>query len=356
MVIGAKVTLRGQRMYDFLEKLISSTMPRLRDFYGLDPKGGFDGQGNYILGFKEHIVFPEIGMEDVDKTHGLEVAINTSASVTGSLPILGAQHTINNSLTIGTATVNKSSFDPDNSGSQPIGTTGFRFSGVRLTAGSAEDMTFKSIRWNQTGSLGSTDLANLVTVVNGTSYPTVVSSDGKYYTTIFPAGIVVAKGMSVDAYIQGDIVGSGAAGRTAEFDIYKSTDVYLTGNLYGYGIIMSGNFGTWSSAATHGSAADSSKNPYFQGSTLAITAGSVTLISKANEVAAQNIAVNVNDQVLGGFATNFNGEAVSVQSMIFTVSTSSGSIGDVLTNVKLVDSNGAVVAGPVDAEWVNSRL
>lgn len=79
MVVGAKVTLRGERMYDFLYKLVNSTLPRLRDFYGLDRKKGFDGRGNYIMGFKEHIVFPEIGMEDVDKTHGLEVSIVTSA-------------------------------------------------------------------------------------------------------------------------------------------------------------------------------------------------------------------------------------------------------------------------------------
>lgn len=78
-IVGAKVTLRGERMYDFLYKLINSTLPRLRDFYGLDNKKGFDGNGNYILGFKEHIVFPEIGMEDIEKIHGLEIAISTSA-------------------------------------------------------------------------------------------------------------------------------------------------------------------------------------------------------------------------------------------------------------------------------------
>ncbi len=78
-IVGAKVTLRGERMYDFLYKLINSTLPRLRDFYGLDNKKGFDGNGNYILGFKEHIVFPEIGMEDIEKIHGLEIAVSTSA-------------------------------------------------------------------------------------------------------------------------------------------------------------------------------------------------------------------------------------------------------------------------------------
>ena len=78
-IIGAKVTLRGQRMYDFLEKLIHSALPRFKDFYGLDFKKGFDGNGNYTLGLKEHIVFPEIGMDDIDKVHGLEITIVTSA-------------------------------------------------------------------------------------------------------------------------------------------------------------------------------------------------------------------------------------------------------------------------------------
>ena len=79
MVVGAKVTLRGQRMYDFLEKLVNITFPRLRDFHGLDLKKGFDKHGNYTIGFKEHIVFPEIGMEDVEKIHGLEMTIATTA-------------------------------------------------------------------------------------------------------------------------------------------------------------------------------------------------------------------------------------------------------------------------------------
>lgn len=79
MVVGAKVTLRGQRMYDFIERFVVSALPRLRDFHGLDVKKGFDGYGNYTLGFKEHIIFPEIGMEDVDKVHGLEVTFATSA-------------------------------------------------------------------------------------------------------------------------------------------------------------------------------------------------------------------------------------------------------------------------------------
>ncbi|MFA6466895.1 MAG: 50S ribosomal protein L5 [Patescibacteria group bacterium] len=79
MIVGAKVTLRGERMYDFLDKLVNITLPRLRDFFGLDLKKGFDKNGNYTIGFREHIVFPEIGNEDIDRTHGLEVTIATSA-------------------------------------------------------------------------------------------------------------------------------------------------------------------------------------------------------------------------------------------------------------------------------------
>ena len=79
MIVGTKVTLRGQRMYDFLDKLVNSTIPRFGDFYGLELKKGFDGNGNFTMGFREHIVFPEIGMDDVEKVHGLEVTIVTTA-------------------------------------------------------------------------------------------------------------------------------------------------------------------------------------------------------------------------------------------------------------------------------------
>lgn len=285
------------------------------------------------------------------------VAINTSATVTGSLPITGAMHTINMNLAIGSVTVNASSYDPVTANTNlSIGTTGFRFSGLRISAGSAEDVTLKSIRWNQTGSAGSTDLANVVTFVNGTSYPTTISADGKYFTTVFATGIVIAKGMSVDAYIQGDVVGSGASGRTVEFDIYKNTDLYLVGNTFGYGVTAPVGVGVVLTALNHATVINTSSNPWFQGSNHSVTGGSVTLISKANEVASQNIAVNVPGQVLGGFATNFAGEAVSVQSMYFAISTTSGSLPttanspySAITSISLVDENGAVVAGPVDA-------
>jgi len=78
MVIGMKVTLRGKRMWDFLDKLINVAIPRMRDFRGLPPDA-FDGQGNYTMGFQEHIAFPEIRSDEVEVIHGLQVTIGTTA-------------------------------------------------------------------------------------------------------------------------------------------------------------------------------------------------------------------------------------------------------------------------------------
>ena len=78
MKIGAKVTLRGDRMYEFVDKLISIAIPRVRDFRGLSPKS-FDGRGSYAMGFKEQLVFPEIDYDKVEKVRGMDIAIVTTA-------------------------------------------------------------------------------------------------------------------------------------------------------------------------------------------------------------------------------------------------------------------------------------
>jgi large subunit ribosomal protein L5 len=78
MIVGVTVTLRGQRMYDFLDKLIHVTLPRVRDFRGLSPKQ-MDAHGNLSIGFRENIAFPEIRADEIEKIHGLEVCITTSA-------------------------------------------------------------------------------------------------------------------------------------------------------------------------------------------------------------------------------------------------------------------------------------
>jgi len=78
MPLGAKVTLRGDRMYEFLDRLVNIAMPRIRDFRGVSPKS-FDGRGNYAFGIKEHIVFPEIDYDKIDQPWGMDVIIATTA-------------------------------------------------------------------------------------------------------------------------------------------------------------------------------------------------------------------------------------------------------------------------------------
>lgn len=78
MPIGARVTLRGDKMYEFLERLVAVALPRVRDFRGINPKG-FDGRGNYNLGITEHIIFPEIDIDKVNKILGMDITFVTSA-------------------------------------------------------------------------------------------------------------------------------------------------------------------------------------------------------------------------------------------------------------------------------------
>jgi large subunit ribosomal protein L5 len=78
LAVGAKVTLRGTRMYEFLDRLINIAMPRIRDFRGVSPRS-FDGQGNYSLGVKEQIIFPEIQYDQVDQIRGMDITITTTA-------------------------------------------------------------------------------------------------------------------------------------------------------------------------------------------------------------------------------------------------------------------------------------
>ena len=78
LAIGAKVTLRGERMYEFLDRLITIAIPRIRDFRGINPRS-FDGRGNYSLGVKEQIIFPEIQYDQIDQLRGMDITITTTA-------------------------------------------------------------------------------------------------------------------------------------------------------------------------------------------------------------------------------------------------------------------------------------
>ena len=274
----------------------------------------------------------------------LEVmSVNTSATVNGTFPIQGASHAMNDSLSIGTATVTRGIDDPNTSADKEVGTTGYTFASVKVT-GALEKIRIHSLRWNQSGSVASSDLDNLKTYVDGTAYDLTVSVDGKYYTANFGEGIVVSKGQSKEISIKGDIVGG--SGRTIIFDIYKDTDLYITGEDFNYGITPAESGGT--AALPTSSQMTDDSTPFFDNAHVTVSSGSLSA-SKSTSVEAQNVAENVADQVLGGFDIEAKGESITVAKMIFQVVTSSGGgAAEDITNISLVDGNGSVVAGPVE--------
>ena len=273
------------------------------------------------------------------------VAVNTTATVAGSLPIVGASHTINATLAIGTATVQRGSIDPAADKTKEVGTTNYTFSSLKMTAGSAEDIRVRSMRWNQSGSAASSDLANVKVLVDGTEYMTTVSADGKYYTASFGSGIVIAKGNSKEFSIRGDIVGGSS--RTVTFDIWEETDIYITGEIYGYGVLADDGDTTIGSE-TKGTYNDEI-TPAYPAYDVTISAGTVNAFSKSNKVAAGNIAEQVNDTILGAFEMNLSGEGITVTTVKMAIDIANGSAdADDVTLLKLVDQNGNVLAGPVD--------
>src|SRR3989344_2265527 len=275
------------------------------------------------------------------------IAINTGATVSGSLPIRGATHTMNDTLAIGTITEVAGPLDPGAAATKEVGTKGYTFSSIKVTAGSQEDVRLHSIRWNQASSSGSSDLANIMTVVDGTSYPTTVSADGKYFTTVFPGGLMIAKGLSKELSVKGDIVSG--SGRTVAFVIEKTTDLYVTGEIYLYGITPSTS--SDSSRITSGSI-------FFNAYTVTVSGGSL-VFSQNTAVASQNVAVNLSNQPLAGFKVKVEGEAISVQQIVLDIATTGtcASAGDcTITNVTIVDQNGSVVSGPKDATSIGTGV
>lgn len=278
----------------------------------------------------------------------VSVDAGTGVTIDGTMPITGSGHTVIETLTIGSVTMARGPLDPNRSdgtsASKEIGVTGITFTSVKVTAGSAEKVYLKSIRWNQSGSASKGDLENVKTYVDGTAYDTIVSSDGKYYTTNFPGnGLLMDKGASLEAYVKGDIIGG--SGRTVDFDIYRTTDMGLVGENFKFGINPPT---TGTSDPTDDSSNFSTGNPWFDASQITVSNGTIN-VSKATSVAAQNIGYNLANQPLGGFEVEVKGEPIQVSSSIFhfQITSTAGQVEDI-TNITLVDENGAIVGGPVD--------
>ena len=277
------------------------------------------------------------------------VAVNTTgAAVSGSLPISGVGHTINGTLTVGSITLTKGAVDPgDVSPTKEVGTKNYIFTSLKATAGSAEDMMWTSIRFNQAGSAALSDLANVKIYDSaGTAYVTNISADGKYFWTDFGGtGLILKKGESKEVYIKGDIVGG--SNRTVDFDLYRYDDAVFKGQVFGYKI---------KPTATETATADNDNDaefqpaePRFDADRVTIGAGSLR-IEKSNAVPSQNIANGDDAATLGSFMFEAKGESVSFTSWTLTIATTNagGSTSGAITNVTVYDKNGAAIAGPID--------
>jgi hypothetical protein len=264
------------------------------------------------------------------------VAVNTTGTVGGTLPITGAQHTINATLSLGSVTAERGPLDPISAVTKEIGTTNYTFASYKLTAGSAEKIRVWGIRVNQSGSAAASDIANIKMTVDGQDYMPTWSADGKYAQFTFGSGIVIDKGLTKEFPVKGDVIGG--SGRTISFDIYRLTDIQVTGELYGYGI-----------TPTAVSPFSSSTNPVYNAADVTINAGTFNSIAKSSAAPAANIGKQKADEILGAFTVDLKGEKVQVQSIKFDLVVDAGSTSRTITNVRLVDQNGAVIAGPVDS-------
>lgn len=210
------------------------------------------------------------------------VSVEADAPLEGLLPIRGTPHTVNTTLTIGGATALLSAYDPGASQSRYITDAGVRFSGIRITADSHEDLELNSITWDQAGTADARDIMNVATVVDGVAYATTI--EGRWYTTEFPSPIRISKGNTVDVHIRGDI-GTTGSNRTVKFDIRESGDIDLNGTTYGYGVGLAAAGNTAMSGGSVFTTSDGTTDgdemmPFFSASETRITPGGFVSIGR----------------------------------------------------------------------------
>ena len=265
-----------------------------------------------------------------------------TSAVNASLPIKSNAMTINSTLDIGTVTMAIGSNDPGSANTKNVGTKGYYLASVKASAGSAEDVTFESIRFNQAGSAAAGDLGNVKVKAGDKEYDATVSSDGKYYVAKFPDGLKVLKGGNIEFSVKADLLDGSA--RTVDMNILRKADIVVKGNTFGYYALATGG----SSGAAAAGAFSTNQEPFFNAYLATIDKGSV-LVSSSNKVSAGNVPVDVADTTLGGYLIDVKGEPAQVSSFRITFAfTGTGTATDVVS-VKLVDDKGSIFAGPKDA-------
>jgi len=262
------------------------------------------------------------------------VTVKDDASLNASLPLTGNAMTINNTITIGTAVIQRGAYGNATSTSIQVGKEDYTFFSFQVAAGSTEKVEFSQIKVYQEGSasLGS-DVINLELLQDGTKIADGVVASSKYANFSFDT-ITLDKGQTLQFQIKADI-GDGSA-RTINLGIYKTTDLLVKGLTYGYNI-----------TPTYSGTGSSASSPVLSDNQFTISNGTLQ-VTRSNTIGAGNISVG-NDQYLGAFSFECKGEPISITSVILTItSTGAATIEDALTGLELVDSSGNIVAGPTD--------
>lgn len=249
------------------------------------------------------------------------------AAVNGTLPITGNMQAMNATLSIGAIAITAGGSNPS-AATKKVGETDYVFASLSFGSISNEDVIFDKITFNQEGTAADTDVANLELILNSDVIATGELVNKKVTFDLEP-NLTIAKGTTKEFSLRGDIV-SGSS-RTIDFDIKETANTKVTGATYKYNI-----------TPTYTNTTD----PYFDGVVTTISTGSLT-ISKGT-VASTNVTYGSTGAVLGSFKFNVQGEEVSVTQMQFAITETGTADYTDITNVSVYDSNGILVAGPVD--------
>lgn len=267
------------------------------------------------------------------------ITLSGSAAVIGTLPLVGNYQNINGTITIGTLTLYNGSNNPS-AATQKIGVTDYIVSGIKLTAGSAEDFKVNQISFKQGGTASDSDVANLDLFVDDVKVATVAEpTDGMVTFNLASSPILVQKGRSVQIDLQLDIVSG--SDRTIRFDVDDESDIRPMGQLYGSEVKV----GCGSGCTVDGT-------PFWTAPSTLIDRGALRISSAT--LSNANVPEDSTQVVLGKFEFEAKGEGAEITSLPihFLITTSTGDmLADTsvdLTNVTVYDENGVIVAGPSD--------
>ncbi len=266
-----------------------------------------------------------------------ELTLKGDATLNADLPITGNQMSINHTITIGTATVQRGAYGNASSTSIKVGEEQYTFFSFQVQAGSAEKIEFSQVKIYQEGSAAvGVDLTNVKLYKDNAvvaENPTVTT---KYATFDFDQ-ITIDKGQIVQFQVKADVADGSA--RTVDLGIYKETDLLVKGVTYSYNI-----------TPTYSGTGSSGNNPVLSDNEFTISDGTLN-VTRSNEVTALNIGVS-DDEWIGAFEFDCKGEEIDIAALSLTIVSSTGNdVGtSALLNLELVDPDGDVVAGPKDPD------